>query len=70
MLFLSAAAFMTAARFELLTHRQSERIECRRVQTVDIPLDILERDTADTADRAGEVIVDQLVAQSQCLKVL
>ena len=69
MLLLAAAALMRSARFQLTADSQAEWVKCRCVQLINISFYVLDTNTADAADCAREIFVDQLLAETECLEI-
>ena len=70
MLFLAAAELVGTAVGKLHVDVQSQRVEGRVVLSLDVGLDIFQTDAAHTADRTGEVFVDDVLRDADRLKDL
>ena len=55
-----ASRFMTADTVQCQIGRQLQRIECLGMTLIDIFCNVFQGNTADTADRTGEVFVDDI----------
>ena len=69
-LFLAAAEFVRTAVGKLHVDVQTQRVEGRIVLGLDVGLNVLKVDAAHTADRAGEILVDDLFRDADRLKDL
>ena len=69
-LFLAAAELVSAAVGQLHVDIQTQRVKGSVVGSFHIRLNVLQTDAAHTADRAGEVLVDDILGDADRLKDL
>ena len=69
-LFLAAAELVSAAVGQLHVDIQTQRVKGGVVGSFHIRLNVLQTDAAHTADRAGEVLVDDILGDADRLKDL